>query len=189
MTDLTTYLITPDAQSKMDGAQSAAASLARMEAWQCETVEDQSTVARMLSMVQTKIAEIEELRTSITRPLLETKRRIDALFSSIVAPFDHTKGVLKGKLADVARAQALALEQAREAARAGEIVPVVPEVVTPTQWEWTYEIENVNKMPRDFLCPNHAAIKMHMGLFRKSETIDGVDGIRFTRQPKVIARR
>lgn len=189
MADLTQYLINDEAKSKIEKAQSAQAQLARIEAWPVETVEDQTTVKQLLGMVQSRLADIEELRTSITKPLLETKRRVDSLFSALAAPYENTKGILKTKLEAVALAQAALIVAAREKAIAGEIVEAVPETAVSAQWEWTYEIVDVHSIPREYLAPNHAAIKMYMAAYRKSDTIEGVAGICFLRKPKVVARR
>lgn len=191
MSDILAVLITPEANAEIDRTRASHNALERARDWPCETAEEQSEVTTMLSMVQARLAAIEATRTSITKPLLDAKRRVDELFRGLSEPYELTKESLKSKLAAAAMRHRAALAAATEAAIAGDDPVFAPVVAAPPAlaWEWSYSVDDLGKVPRDYLTLDSAAVRAFMSTYRKSDVIPQVPGLSFTRVPKVVARR
>lgn len=90
----------------------------------CSTAAEEAWFSSQLSSVRGLLKSLEDERTSITKPMLEAKRRVDGLFAPATKPLQECEGIIRGKLADAARARFAAEAEARrlaaEAAAAGD---------------------------------------------------------------------
>lgn len=201
-TDLVSILLTSDALAEMKAAEVEAQGLARLEALPV----DERIYGIILGQVQTKIADIEKLRLTISQPMHEAKKAVDALFAKAAAPYKATKELLKDRLEKVLTERATTERLAREAHQrllAAQVaanvpvtalapVPLPPTPVVPnssTSFEWEWDLLDIASVPQEFLALNHATMKGYANKYKKSETIPEIPGIAFRRVAKVTARQ
>lgn len=87
-----------------------------LEGQPCTNAAQETWFSEQLSAVRGLIKSLEDERTSHTRPLLDSKRRIDSMFEPATAPLKKCELVIRAKLADVARMRFQAEADARRLA-------------------------------------------------------------------------
>ena len=138
-----------------------------IDGFQIENAENAELAKEVLSELKEKLELVEETRTSITKPLLEAKRKVDALFKPVTTSLKASLDTMRGRLGKYTaqqreEAQRLLAEASQsdpeEAAalvaasnRAKAEAPSVREV-------WRFEIEDASKLPKEFLIPDEKAI-------------------------------
>ena len=138
-----------------------------IDGFQIENAEHAELAKEVLSELKEKLDLVEETRTGITKPLLEAKRKVDALFKPVTTSLKSSLDTMRGRLgkytaqqreeAQRLLAQASQSEPEEAAAlvaasnRAKAEAPSVREV-------WRFEIEDVSKLPSQFLIPDEKAI-------------------------------
>lgn len=179
MTALDLITLTPEQSAELEGyAAESATILVKLQ-----TLPDNPALLdKCLTFVQSKLRAIEETRKSITGPLHKAKTNADAHFASLSQPYEDSKDYLKGRL--------VALESARMAANLNpETAGLVPRMEGPSlSYEWQWELEDISKVPVEFLALNPASMKLYARQYANSQVIDQIPGVRFTRVPKVRAK-
>lgn len=200
---LVAVLVKPAHQKEMETFRADAVGLAEILSFPCDTAKDEETLNEILSFVQGKITHIESMRTEITQPMNTAKRSIDKLFKALSAPYDAAKSSIKEKLAGAENKRrelrALAWKEAEVLSLQGDTkgMEIALSRVFPTQvasagvqyrYQWTFEVENLAEVPREFLTVNPDRIAVHLAAFSKSEHADPIPGLKFTRVATVVAR-
>ncbi len=130
-----------------------------------------------LQDVKGRAKALEQQRTSVTKPLLDAKRNIDAWFK----PAKEALGKLESHLKSAISGYVTAQEQARLAAlQAGEHEqalaveqPTLPTGIQ-TRTIWRFEIEDAALIPREYLVPDAAKIAAHVNAYKSQSQIPGV---------------
>jgi hypothetical protein len=139
----------------------------------CKTPEAEAWYSERLSDVRGLIKVLEDNRTSLTKPLLEAKKRIDAMFSPATKPLKECETIIRDKLRMAAcgrlEAERAALRLAETAAATGDSAGVmaalahVPQHVETTgstvRMVWKVDSCVVAEMPAEFLMPDEAALR------------------------------
>jgi len=168
---------------------------------------------RLIARTQTLIKELEGERTILTKPLLDFKKGVDNNFKVYSTHLETLRSRLRGRLTtyqarvehearlaqkaaedEAARIQAeLDAEAKEKGIEAPQVVvpAVVPEKhITRTEEAsaslaktWTYELEDLDKVPREWLCLDDRKVKAAIkGGLRK------IDGLRIFEKPSVRVR-
>lgn len=106
----------PDVARLADQKRQASELVDFLRAAPCESPAEESWFSASLSSVRGLLKGLEDERTSLTKPLLESKRRIDAMFTGTTTPLKQAEGVIREKLAGAARLRLAAETAARLAA-------------------------------------------------------------------------
>ena len=124
----------------------------------------------MLTAVAQIKKSLEEKRKFFVEPLNKHVTSINTMFKEYSAPLTNADTALRSKIADFrAKEQAKQQEKPQDPVIASAIVKTTHSVtggrVTGTK-RWTYEIDNENKVPREFCSPDPKKIKgaMDMGM-------------------------
>jgi hypothetical protein len=142
----------------------------------------------LLQYVKGEWSRIEDQRTSITKPLLEAKRKIDGMFSEALSALVESESVLKRKIADAHLAiqqQNLLAQQAAQAhlqqgdARAAAVASQgIQTMQAPAGVRfadaWTYRIVDASLLPRQFLTADLKKIAAHVKTHGLGMPIPGV---------------
>lgn len=123
------------------------------------------TASNILTDVKSQFKELEDMRTSATKPMLQAKRKVDAWFTPATKALKECEAILKEKMTGYIEQ----LEQAKlEALQDGDHATAiaVPDAQLPDNVQersvWDYEIENFDDVPRDLLALDHSAVKILM---------------------------
>jgi hypothetical protein len=162
---------------------------------------DPRQLTTALSFVQARLKAIEDTRLGIAEPMNRAKSNLDAHFRNLKAPYEQAKDVLKNRLEaiEVARRAALAEANAPKPLASGEArcgvdadavftTPSVGQAVGSFRDEWTWELEDISKIPLEFLAVNAATVKLYLSKHKHSQEVPPIPGLRFTKVPKAIAR-
>lgn len=168
-------MLTEEQTTEIEKIRQTSTSLDRIAAWPVDTIEQQATAKKFLELVHDQIKSIENLRTGITKPLLESKRKVDELFKSLAEPYERCKSLLKEKLESTAEAHLEAIYSGGD----------VQELGVAASFVWEYEVYDPDLVPREYCAPNHAAIKRYTSAYRRSDVIEPLPGINFIRKAKV----
>lgn len=140
----------------------------------CKTADQETWFSEQLSNVRGLIKVLEDNRKSLTAPLNEAKRRVDALFKPATAPLEECESIIRGKLAAAAmgrmEAERAALQLAAEAATAGDTAKVmdslaaVPDAVqtSGSSVSFVWEVASVvmDLLPREYMTVDHDKLKV-----------------------------
>jgi hypothetical protein len=181
-----------------------AGQLEDLRSYEIECQSDIDAFGRALVETKTRIANLEELERSITRPIRASLEAARAVFAPVKANYAALEGVLKAKIADATvrfrereaeaqvRAQVFAEEGDTVAAHAALVAspaPVTPSGIT-TREDWTFRVVDPSLVPRDFLAVNDSAIRAAMrAAVKGGGTPPVIAGVAFERVTRVIARR
>lgn len=158
----------------------------------------------LLQFVKARWAELEEKRTSITKPLNEALRNVNALFSPVQGPLKQAELILKTKIGNfivqqqqlqeqAMRQAAAAIQQSQPAIAAQAMAAMAP--VTQVQGisvkpEWDYEIVDPDAVPRNYCSPDHNKIKAALpNAIHHEKLTPQIPGIRFWIKGSVTARQ
>lgn len=204
---LTAILVKPERQAEITAAASEVRQvLIQLHDYPCESDQDLEDLGVILAEVRGRLKDLEEARTSITKPLNAAKKAVDDLFSAPKSLFQDAERLIREKINSYAMAKEKerqkALQAAAEAARAqlppvpsgtAAQAPMVAQAPAPAAlsgsanvyfrhvWEW--EITDQAKVPAHFLMVNPKAVEAHMAPYQKGEAMPEVPGLRFTRRP------
>jgi hypothetical protein len=163
---------TPDV-AKLASMKSQGAELAEfLRSRPCETPEQEAWFSSQLSSVRGLLKMLEDERTSITKPMLDAKRRVDGLFSPATSPLKDCETVIRDKLASAARARFAAEAEARrlaaDAAATGDHLGAVealasaPDAVTTSgssaRAVWRHVVDDFAALPDEYKLTNHDAL-------------------------------
>jgi hypothetical protein len=192
-------------QSEIDTSTALATSeLAAIASLPCETQADVDLINQLFAHVRGRVAALEEMRTTITQPLNAAKRAVDALFAPAKKKYEAAEALCRQKLADRAKRQ-LEAETARTAAVLAPVgapgapgagvtmvLPEVPAAVVMTHarpvYSWKWGVDNIHKVPREYLCVDLEALRRHTDQYAKSDQIPPIEGIKFWRDVTIAAK-
>jgi len=135
-------------------------------------VEDENNAYDILGEIKKRLKEIEKRRTSITKPLLESKKAADTLFKALSEPFKQADQIIRDKVLVFRKEQekkAQAEQERREKIQAAheakghethqleEVEPDVGESVVTKRW--TFEVTRLGNVPRKFLMIDNVKIR------------------------------
>ncbi len=138
----------------------------------CEPGPQEQWFSERLSDVAALTKTVEERRTSITKPLLESKRSIDALFKPLTDPLKEADTIIREKLRSAARkrlqAEREALAKAQAALTAGLVdesdaaLDTIPEFLetsgSTSQRTWAWKVADFSALSDTFKTVDTSAI-------------------------------
>lgn len=172
-------------------------SLELIRSFKIDSEERKELAAEILRDIKARYNAVEEQRTGITKPLLATKRRIDALFKPLKDGLQEAERQMKSKIAiyveERAEANRRALEAVAgtadevEAAKAlADIRPAAPPDGVSIRHTWDPVITNPNEVPREYCMPDVMLLK------QRAHDRDGqleVPGVKFVKRAIVSSRK
>lgn len=134
--------------------------------------------SELLQQVKGKMKDLEVKRKSITKPLLDAKRAVDALFKPATEAGEKVERILKAGLAkfvESQRAEQVAQLAAGNHAEALAVEqPEMPAgVSTRTVWRW--QVTDMNAVPREYLALDSAKVQAHVNTFKGQSAIPGIE--------------
>lgn len=157
-------------------------------------LEDEREIAEFLTCIKSEAKELEDKRTSITKPLHQAKTAVDALFRPAKQFYLEAEAILKSKLAEIqAQREALRLQAINDSAR-GEHTALTNMAAAEKiegisyRYGWEYDIENLDEVPREWLTLDHSKVKIYLRKFTNSDVVPPVPGLNFNRSRSVVAR-
>ncbi len=185
--------------------------VAHVESMEVASPEDMEKAADVLKYIKTKINAIEENRKELVQPLNEHVKMINARFKAYTTPLSSAETIMKGKVSSYIEAERKKQkeEQARlEELRAAEIKKaedegkkdweMPPPVVASkpdagkaqggfgaihTRDYWTYEVEDISKVPFAFITVDDAVVREAIKEGRRD-----IPGLRIFNKPSVVSR-
>lgn len=140
--------------------------------------EDVEKASKTLKEVSDTIKRVEAKRVEYTKPLVDAQRTINADFKKMLAPLEHAKKTISGVILDwqrKERARIAAEEERRRKiqqahAEKGHQVNAPVELMRPQttignsqmRKVWTYEVEDISKVPATYLMINSGAVTAAM---------------------------
>lgn len=185
-------VVAPDSQaSKLQALERVLADdLATVREFVIEGSDDEAFAKQELDGAMRQWKELEEQRTSATKPMNEALRQIQGWFKGPQTHLKSIEGAWKVKLRDralAAQAEAArlaahaaelasagAIEEAREALVAVSVLPTATPAGISVIDRWTYEITDEAALPRDYLQPNTTAIGKVVAALKEKAKIPGV---------------
>jgi hypothetical protein len=169
--------------------------------FEIEDDDDYEVVAEGVKEVKRIAKDIDARRKKVTAPLNAALAEFRSWYKPALDLLERTEMVLKGKLGVYERLQEArsreAMEAAAAAAREGDFdgaheaskgIVSAPSVkgVTIVRY-WDYEIEDISKVPRRYLCLDHSAVKIYIKAAGKEEPAP-IPGLRFVSKDRGIVR-
>lgn len=174
-------------------ARDTSAALARLEAMVLDGPGALALAVDLLRLAKDRRTELEEKRTSITRPMNEAKRAVDALFAPVTKPLERAEAILRSKIAayqiaQTERTEAAMLEVAAGSSTALVVPDAMPDGVTVREL-WDYEVTDEAAVPARFLSVDDSKVRKHMAFADTERTPPvAVPGLRFFRRGRTIIR-
>ncbi len=154
----------------------------------CQTSTEEAWFSQTLSGVRGLVKSLEDQRTAITKPILESKRAVDALFAPVTKPLQEAEGVIRRKLSEAARIRFQAERDARLLAEVAAIqgqheaaldaLASAPEHVatagSSARVVWRAEVVDFAALPDAFKVVNERALAAVAG---EQPEIPGVKGV------------
>lgn len=144
------------------------------------TDQDYQEVAAVARRIQGVLAELEEARTHITKPMNEALRNTNALFKSVREQYEMTERILKDKLAahliEAQAAESDALKNTENHDALGLVAmaaPVAQGVSLRTYFD--YEIVNIEMVPDTFWVIDEKALRAYIKATKGRVAIPGVN--------------
>lgn len=134
-------------------------------------VADEDNAFEALKVIKERLNFIEDKRTAITKPLNVSLREVNKLFKELSTPLREADDIIRKKILLFHEEQRVIAEkkeekrhkiQASHEARGHKVH--APAVVEPergkstTQKRWVFEIEEITKVPAEFLIVDSAAV-------------------------------
>lgn len=140
-------------------AQDANEALDLIRSFPCETADDEAAIAGFVREFRAREKAIDEKRTKVTKPLLQAKKEVDALFAPVLEALKQAQAICRAKLADAEarrateRARALAVAVASPSvatlAAAAQETPKPAGVGYRTSWNFT--VNDIDQVPREYM--------------------------------------
>lgn len=186
----------------------------KVDAFEVKTENDAAELTAALGKVASLKSEVDEQRKEIIKPQDTFVRGVNSFVKSFRDILDDITRTGKRKIGEHGRmmelkrrAEERKLEEARIAEqkrldklakKEGVTAPVVPKMVAPVSTKpiktssgsahvrmvWTYRVENLDKIPRDYLKEDDLAIKRAIGA-----GIREIPGIVIFEEPKTMIRK
>jgi hypothetical protein len=158
----------------------------------------------LVKTVKTRHDELEAKRTSITKPLNEAKRQVDALFAPALQPLKQAEAWLKTEITRYTIAQRASNEAAMQsvaaATQAGDVVAAAAALAVMHDMPhasgvnvkeyWDFEVVDAGAVPRDFCSPDPLLLKEWIQYADdKHQAPISIPGVRFFRSGTVTVRK
>lgn len=190
------YILPIDRTKLTTLRETAELALSKVEALPCSNPEQEAMFAECAKHAHEELKRVKEEREELTRPLLQQKREVEAIFNEVSEPLERLKELCKRKRGEyhlaVQKAQQKALRLAEETAKAGRVeecaavlatVPELP-VSKGVSYEWVLKEWDVSKVPARFLTVDEKGVKFYLKGLQEGE-IPIVDGLVFEKRAKV----
>jgi hypothetical protein len=130
----------------------------------------------LLQQVKGAQKKLETQRKSITKPMLDAKKAVDALFKPAAAAIEHAELILKDAIArylDTVKAQQLAAHASDDPTALAAPAPTLPgSVSTRTIWKW--EIVDPAQVPAEYWVIDASKVQGHVNAFKAQSQIPGI---------------
>lgn len=154
--------------------------------------DEQQFAAEVLRDIKDRYNEIEKRRKAITVPINTALKEVNNLFRPVKEAYEESERILKGKisayLADLEKANQLALQEAAEALTPEEAVEAlaeVQEIQAPkgisVRKVWKFQVVSPDLVPYEYLCPDLEKIA--------AAAPGPVPGVKFFEEDIVTSRR
>lgn len=193
MTDLAK--VTAEAR---DEATEFAKHLRTVQALEIVTSEDFAIAADMVKGARSHWKRLDERRKAITKPILDSKKKVDELFDPALDALKEIETVLKRKIGEYTKAQEAAQIAAMQASASeyqagGTPTAIIPEVSrakgVSVNSVWDFEITDPERVPRHLCSPDPAKIKAEIWYADTPRTPPrNIPGITFRLRTDVIVR-
>lgn len=138
-----------------------------IDGFQVRNETEAALAAEAMSEMKQRLDTLEATRTSVTKPLLEAKRKVDAWFKPAATSLKMGLDLLRGRVGEFTAAQRQ--EAARLLTEASKSSPVEAaalvaesnraQAAAPSVREvWRFEVEDPSQLPPQFLVPDEKAI-------------------------------
>ena len=200
---LAEVIVTPTVRASL-GERIAQASidLDMIRALPYETPQDEADAAEIMNALRAAWKEVEEERTSLTKPLNAVKRGIDALFGPLLSKLAEGERAIKAalvaaqerreRLNEAARNAAILAAQNSDTAGAAAALAMVREETPPPgvyfREVWAFEVENGADVPRSFLAVDEAKVGAFVSACETSGLDPEIPGLRFFKRKIPVAR-
>lgn len=162
------------------------------------TQEDFDWFTDLVKDVSAKYKALEELRKSLTKPILESKANVDNRFKPVLGALEALEKLLKDKIAGYTLAQQKARVEVMQASAAlyqagGTPTAIIPE---PAQAKgitvrelWDFEVVDENALPREYMTPDPKKIRKAIWYADTPKTPPRpIPGVRFFLKSSVTVR-
>jgi hypothetical protein len=193
MTDLLPMLVSADLRADLARDKITA----NLDGFVVQTAEQATIVADIQREAHRRLKDLDEKRLTVTRPLDQAKKAVDALFKPITDPLKKLKGHCgdlltaweqhKRALEIEARGAAAALSAVGQVQAATAVVAAskpAPQDDYGVSWVWVVKSWDVDKVPRDWLRFDETYAGDYCDRYKTSEVIPEVLGIVFERVAK-----
>lgn len=147
-------------------------------------------IGALAAHAQKKVKEIEAQRTSITKPLLDAKRRIDDLFNPAKAAYKAVKDVAQAAMSTYVTARNAERAAALAAGDHGTAMAAAPAALpagTSVRRSWTFEVVDAAAVPAEFLITSIDAAKVQAVVNEQREKT-AIPGIRAYEAETLVTR-
>jgi hypothetical protein len=153
-------MITKEKEAELEAQTTALATFERAaQSMRVHDAESHARAAEALKTVKARSKALDTERKSITGPILDAKRRVDALFARALEPLGRIEGALRGEIERYHLELAAARVQAVEAREPVPSMPVAQGVSVRIVRKW--RIVDPDRVPRAFCSPDPAKIETH----------------------------
>jgi hypothetical protein len=172
-----------------------------LRAFVIEDDDDYEYASKLLRTIKATSKEIEERRKRVTGPLYEALRNFQSWYKPALDVLENGERDLKKKIADyyllkeaqreeqmrlvAAAAREGNFEKAHEAAQGFVETPTAKGISIQRKWE--YEVEDITKVPREFLTLDHSAVKIYIKNAGEDDP-KPIPGLKFTKSGGVTAK-
>jgi hypothetical protein len=172
--------------------------LERFKSIVCSTPEAAQFFEEAMAMAHKAVKALEDERTTLTKPLQDEVKSIQAEFKPVENAFAALKDISKQKVSEYRTQVALRAAEAREravlAAQAGNTqecavaLAEVPDEVS-SSFEWGFTVTNLSQVDRKFLMLDERAVKQHLAPLKNSDSISAEPGLEFFKRAVVRVGR
>ncbi len=132
---------------------------------------------KLLQDVKGKMKALEAQRTSVTKPMLDAKKQIDAWFKPAKGALTKLETLLKEAIGGYLTAQETARLAALQAGdHEGALAidqPTIPAGLA-TRTIWNFEVIDEAFIPREYIVIDAAKIQQHVNIYKAQSTIPGI---------------
>ena len=157
------------------------------EAIQVTTIKEEELAYDALTGIKQAIRTIEDKRKEITSPLNASLKATNTMFKKLSAPFIEADKIIRGKVLDFRQEREEKAQKELErrqkiqeahAAKGHEVHEITAPKVkvskeTVTAKRWTFEVVDVNKIPREYLIVDNSLV--NIAIRSGVREIDGLD--------------
>jgi hypothetical protein len=190
---------TPSVEHLAERAKEGSTALEQLRAIPCETPQQKQMFADFLTKIRDIRSTLEEERTKITKPLLESKKQVDTLFKNADRPWEDCEKLTRSKIQTFDQAvldrRLQAEAEAREAATPSEALRALQSAPEKVEVEgvgggeeWEALVIDEAAIPREWLTIDWSKVKIHCREHKRSSVIPSVPGFEFKRKATVRAR-